>query len=206
METATTHISRRCRQLIASAVLVSALLGSAAAHTPAASALVKSERGRSLGAGADAPARVGKREHARRWLRRSHVPVPPVGFHLGGWDYGGTLGKTSSYRPDLRSIWWEGPLVDRQDREDLYHEGGHAFLDQWCTEGDLARIRHLAFRGSDKPWWWNEMPDPNPATGNEQPLEEDFADLFSQLAMTSAGWPGLRKTLAEIAARHQESN
>ena len=39
METATTHISRRCRQIIASAVLVSALLGSAAAHTPAASGL-----------------------------------------------------------------------------------------------------------------------------------------------------------------------
>src|SRR5262245_2597046 len=37
METATTHISRRCRQLIASAVLVSALIGSAAAQTPAAS-------------------------------------------------------------------------------------------------------------------------------------------------------------------------
>jgi hypothetical protein len=39
METATTHISRRCRQLIASAVLVSALLGLAAARTPAASGL-----------------------------------------------------------------------------------------------------------------------------------------------------------------------
>jgi len=41
METATTHISRRCRQIIASAVLVSALLGSAAAHTQAASGLEK---------------------------------------------------------------------------------------------------------------------------------------------------------------------
>ena len=39
METATTHISRRCRQLIASAVLVSALLASAAARTPVASGL-----------------------------------------------------------------------------------------------------------------------------------------------------------------------
>jgi hypothetical protein len=39
METATTHISRRCRQLIASAVLVSALLGSVAARTPTASGL-----------------------------------------------------------------------------------------------------------------------------------------------------------------------
>jgi len=205
METATTPISRRCRQIIASAVLVSALLGSAV-HTPAASGLVKRERGRSLKAGAHAPVRLDKREQARRWLRQSHVPIPPVGFHLGGWDYGGTLGKTSSYRRDLRSIWWEGPLVSRQDREDLYHEGGHAFLGQWCSEGDLARIRHLAFPGSNKPWWWTEMPDPNPATADEQPVEEDFADLFSQLAMTSAGWPVLRKTLAEIAARNRESN
>jgi murein DD-endopeptidase MepM/ murein hydrolase activator NlpD len=39
METATTHISRRCRQLIASAILVSAVLGSAAARTPTASGL-----------------------------------------------------------------------------------------------------------------------------------------------------------------------
>ena len=37
METATTHISRRCRPFIASAVIVSALLLSIAARTPAAS-------------------------------------------------------------------------------------------------------------------------------------------------------------------------
>jgi Peptidase family M23 len=37
METATAHISRRCRPIVASAVIASALLASIAAHTPAAS-------------------------------------------------------------------------------------------------------------------------------------------------------------------------
>src|SRR5512132_506344 len=37
METATAHISRRCRPIIASAVIASALLASIAARTPAAS-------------------------------------------------------------------------------------------------------------------------------------------------------------------------
>lgn len=122
-------------------------------------------------------------------MREFHVPVVPgLRFHEGGWDYGGTLGKTSAYRRELGTvgaIWWEGPLKTAQDRKDLAHECGHAFLDVCIAPSQNLEKLRLFFppHPATKPMWWSDMPDPNPATSLEQPLEEDFADAYANLAV-----------------------
>lgn len=143
-----------------------------------------------------------KRLRAWHWLRQSHVPVAPgLRLRQGGYDYGGTLGKTSSYIGN-GVIAWEGPLASEQDRHDLYHEAGHAFLREYkCTPADCARIAHLAGFNAHTPWWWGDMKDPNPATAKRQPLDENFADLYATLARHPQGYPALRGFLTEIANR-----
>lgn len=148
-------------------------------------------------------ANLAKRARAKWWLRRSTIPLPKVGFHLGGHDYGGSLHATSAYDPEHKRIMWQGQLKSQQDRQELLHEAFHGFDDQWLDDAMRQRIQHLINPHSHTPWFWGQMPDPNPATAKQQPFMENFADFASRLAMTNKGYPTLRKLLAQIAATHK---
>lgn len=151
---------------------------------------------------------MGKKQRAQRWLSQSTIPVVPgLGFRLGGYNYGGSVGRTSSYDEATNRILWQGPLASRHDRRELYHEAAHAFLARYAKEAaDRDRLRRLVAPNNKTPWSWGEMPkgQRNPGrTGRNEPFEELLADRLADLSFNRNGHPVLRRFLAELAARQR---
>lgn len=152
-----------------------------------------------------------KKRRAHRWLSQSSVQFDPeLRFHLGGHNYGGDVGKTSSYDPTENRVLWAGQLQTTADRRALYHEAAHGLDLRYMTDADRARVRRLidpTGRYAHLPWMWSQMPagQQNPGVTYAEPMMERFADAVADVAMTRHGYPALRAFLAEIQARGPHS-